>query len=105
MYIYLDDELARQLHLITHHTVWQYNKKGSTPMNSTLLLLNSLALAVLVVFHFQGSGSDDMAPTHQTASHHTQQRPQLAVMSMNDPAPTRLTHATPAVNAGEHWVF
>ncbi|WP_339528548.1 hypothetical protein [Pseudomonas mucidolens] len=74
-------------------------------MNSTLLLLNSLALATLLVFHFQGTGNDDMAQTRQTGSHYTQQRPQLAIMTVNDRSSTHLTHGTQSANVSEHWVF
>ncbi|SDU85468.1 hypothetical protein [Pseudomonas mucidolens] len=74
-------------------------------MNSTLLLLNSLALATLLVFHFQNTGSDDMAPTSQTGSRYTQQRPQLAIMTVNDQSSTRLTHGTQSANVSDHWVF
>jgi len=50
-------------------------------MNSAILLaLNTVALAALVMFHFQSTGSNDPAQISQQAvPHHLQQRPQLAV--------------------------
>ena len=53
-------------------------------MNSALLLaLNTIALAALVMFHFQSTGSNDPAQLSQAVPHHLQQRPQLAVMTPN----------------------
>jgi len=76
-------------------------------MNSAILLaLNTVALAALVMFHFQSTGSNDPAQISQQAvPHHLQQRPQLAVMTPNAQAPVRLTQATQAAPASEHWVF
>lgn len=75
-------------------------------MNSALLLaLNAVALAALVMFHFQSSGSDDTAQISQPVPHHLQQRPQLAVMTPNAQSPVHLTQGTQAAPASEHWVF
>ena len=75
-------------------------------MNSTLLLaLNTVALAALVMFHFQSSVSDDVAQIRQPVPHHLQQRPQLAVMTANPQSPVRLAQSTQAAPATEHWVF
>lgn len=75
-------------------------------MNSTLLLaLNALALAALVLFHFQSPTRDDTAWRGEPVPHHLQQRPQLAVMTANGQTPARLTQASQAVPPGEHWVF
>ena len=75
-------------------------------MNSALLLaLNAVALAVLVTFHFQSTGTDDPAQISQAVPHHLQQRPQLAVMTPNAQSPARLTEGTQAAPASEHWVF
>ncbi|MGB3122700.1 MAG: hypothetical protein WBB95_02730 [Pseudomonas sp.] len=75
-------------------------------MNSALLLaLNAVALAALVMFHFQSSGSDDTAQITQPVPHHLQQRPQLAVMTPNAQSPVHLTQGTQAAPASEHWVF
>lgn len=75
-------------------------------MNSALLLaLNTVALAVLVTFHFQSTGANDPAQISQAVPHHLQQRPQLAVMTPSAQSPVRLTEGTQAAPASEHWVF
>jgi hypothetical protein len=75
-------------------------------MNSALLLaLNTVALAALVMFHFQSTTSDDAAQVSQAIPHHLQQRPQLAVMKPNMQSPLQLTQGTQAAPATEHWVF
>ena len=75
-------------------------------MNSALLLaLNTVALAVLVTFHFQSTGANDPAQISQAVPHHLQQRPQLAVMTPTAQSPVRLTEGTHAAPASEHWVF
>ncbi len=75
-------------------------------MNSALLLaLNTVALAALVMFHFQSSNTDDAAQISQAVPHHLQQRPQLAVMNANAQSPIRLTQGTQAAPSSEHWVF
>ena len=75
-------------------------------MNSALLLsLNAVALAALVTFHFQSTGSADPAQISQAVPHHLQQRPQLAVMTPNAQSPVRLTQGTQAAPASEHWIF
>ena len=76
------------------------------PMNSALLLaLNTVALAALVMFHFQSTTADDAAQVSQAIPHHLQQRPQLAVMKPNMQSPLQLTQGTQAAPATEHWVF
>lgn len=75
-------------------------------MNSALLLaLNTVALAALLMFHFQSTGSNDHAQISQAVPHHLQQRPQLAVMTPNAQSPVRLTQDTQSAPASEHWVF
>lgn len=75
-------------------------------MNSALLLaLNTLALAALVVFHFQSTGSSDTAQISQAVPHYLQQRPQLAVMTPNAQLPVHLMPGTQAAPASEHWFF
>ena len=75
-------------------------------MNSALLLaLNTVALAALVMFHFQSPTADDTAKVSQAIPHHLQQRPQLAVMTANPQSPVRLAQSTQAAPASEHWVF
>lgn len=77
----------------------------NTPMNSALLLaLNTVALAALVMFHFQ-SNTSDTAQVSQAIPHHLQQRPQLAVMKPNMQSPLQLTQGTQTAPATEHWVF
>lgn len=78
-----------------------------TAMNSTLLLLNTLALAVLVIFHFQPEHAAteqnaEIADTHQPLK----QLPQLAVMTHANNVVSHLTaeHASDAVQS-ERWVF
>ena len=75
-------------------------------MNSALLLgLNTVALATLVMFHFQSATSDDTAQLRQPVPHHLQQRPQLAVMTAKPQSPIQLTQGTQAAPTSEHWVF
>ncbi|KMT52685.1 hypothetical protein [Pseudomonas fildesensis] len=75
-------------------------------MNSALLLvLNTVALTALVMFHFHSSSNDDAAQISQAVPHHLQQRPQLAVMTANPNSPIRLTQGTQTAPASEHWVF
>ncbi|WP_460134615.1 hypothetical protein [Pseudomonas sp. S1_E04] len=75
-------------------------------MNSAILLaLNTVALAAVVTFHFQSTGSDDPAQISQAIPHHLQQRPQLAVMTPDAQAPVRLTQGSQAAPATEHWIF
>ena len=73
--------------------------------NALLLALNTVALAALVMFHFQSSNTDDAAQISQAVPHHLQQRPQLAVMNANAQSPIRLTQGTQAAPSSEHWVF
>lgn len=75
-------------------------------MNSSLLLaLNTAALAVLVMFHFQSTGTNDSAQISQPVPHHLQQRPQLAVMAPNAHSSVNLAQDNQAVLTSEHWVF
>ncbi|MGZ9705241.1 MULTISPECIES: hypothetical protein [Pseudomonas] len=75
-------------------------------MNSALLLaLNTVALAALVMFHFQSTTGDDVAQLRQPVPHHLQQRPQLAVMTANAQTPVRVTQNAQSAPAAEHWVF
>lgn len=75
-------------------------------MNSALLLaLNTVALAALVMFHFQSTSSNDPAQISQAVPHHLQQRPQLAVMTPNAQTPVRVTQEAQSTPASEHWVF
>ena len=75
-------------------------------MNSALLLaLNTIAVAALVTFHFQSTGSNDPAQISQAVPHHLQQRPQLAVMTPNAQSPVRPTQGNQAAPAAERWVF
>lgn len=80
-------------------------------MNSALLLSNAIAIAVLVVFHFQPDGSADHGLQH-VAHYATQhQAAQLAVMSSETEnsvlAQTTSSQAlaTPAGPRPESWVF
>ena len=91
---------------------FSYNTHLATPatenmiMNSALLLaLNTVALAALVMFHFQSSISEDTAQLHQPVPHHLQQRPQLAVMTAKPQSDIHLTQGTQAAPSSEHWVF
>ena len=75
-------------------------------MNSALpLALNTVALAALLMFHFQSTGSTDPAQISQAVPQHLQQRPQLAVMTPNAQSPVRLTQGTQSAPASGHWVF
>ena len=75
-------------------------------MNSALLLaLNTVALAALLMLHFQSGGTHDPAQISQAVPHHLQQRPQLAVMTPKAQAPVRLAQDTQSAPASEHWVF
>ncbi|KAA0944690.1 MULTISPECIES: hypothetical protein [unclassified Pseudomonas] len=78
-------------------------------MNSTPLLvaLNAVALATLVMFHFQSATGDDVAQASQAVPHHLQhqQRPQLAVMTADAQSPIQLTQGNQAAHSSEHWVF
>ncbi|QJI30464.1 hypothetical protein HKK55_17715 [Pseudomonas sp. ADAK18] len=75
-------------------------------MNSALLLaLNAMALTALVMFHFQSPVGDDPVYANQAASHHIQQRPQLAVMTAKAQPPVQLTQGIQATASSEHWIF
>ena len=79
-------------------------------MNSALFLLNAIAIAVLLAFHFQPDHNAE--PVAYSSAHHIQQQtPQLAVM--NSQAQTAIatqvaTEQKAAAPAGPHtqsWVF
>ena len=80
-----------------------------TAMNSTLILLNALALAVLVFFQFQpdetsGQQSAEIAGTYKPHS----PLPQLAVMTPDQSGTPHLTAEHPAQTQavqGDSWVF
>ncbi|WP_025805714.1 hypothetical protein [Pseudomonas chlororaphis] len=80
-------------------------------MNSALLLSNAIAIAVLVVFHFQPDGSADQSTQYR--AHYVQhQAPQLAVMSsaLENPGMARVADdpeavVLPANPRPESWVF
>jgi hypothetical protein len=75
-------------------------------MNSALLLaLNAVALTALVMFHFQSTTGDAPVYPSQAASHHIQQRPQLAVMTAKPQPPSQLTQGIQATAPSEHWIF
>ena len=81
-----------------------------TAMNSTLILLNALALAVLVIFHFQpvtpaGIQNTDVASTYDKPAPPTGQ---LAVMSDTSRATPQVVTdalAAPQNPSGERWAF
>ena len=78
-----------------------------TAMNSTLLLLNALALAVLVIFHFQPEPATAEQYVH-TYNKPLAPLPQVAVMNSVSNATPHLTTDHPAANLapeGERWVF
>ena len=60
-----------------------------TAMNSTLLLLNTLALAVLLVFHFLPEPVSAEQPVEMTATFN-KTRPQVAVMKETSRVTPRL---------------
>ncbi|PNW00377.1 hypothetical protein [Pseudomonas protegens] len=79
-------------------------------MNSALLLLNAIAIAVLAAFHFQPA--DDAAPGGTSLAHYQQRlAPQLAVMNtqIEPGSVTRVTQGKasqqPAAAPTERWVF
>ena len=74
-------------------------------MNSTLLLLNAVALAVLVTFHFQAGKDSDSAQISQTGSYHAQQRPQLALMTGDGQSSVHLAQGAQAASSSEHLIF
>ncbi len=74
-------------------------------MNSTLLILNALALAVLVMFHFQANDDSDAGQISQTGGHQMQQPPQLAVITANGQSSIHLTQGAQAAGSSEHWIF
>ena len=78
-----------------------------TAMNSTLILLNTLALAVLLVFHFQPEPASTGQPVEMTATFNPP-LPQVAVMKESRRVTPRLATNQPVADqapAGERWVF
>ena len=75
-------------------------------MNSTLLLANAIALAVLVGFHFIPAGAE---PVAQRMPHYlqVQKQPQLAVLSEQSFAPQAVSMPKQALptHATERLVF
>ncbi|MFK3645021.1 hypothetical protein [Pseudomonas protegens] len=86
------------------------NTEEMPPMNSALLLLNAIAIAVLAAFHFQPA--DDAAPGGSSFAHYQQRlAPQLAVMNtqLEPGSVTRVTQGKASQQPGaaptERWVF
>ena len=78
-----------------------------TAMNSTLLLLNTLALAVLLVFHFQPEPASAGQPVEMAATFN-KPLPQVAVMKANGSVTPHLTTNQPVADrapAAERWLF
>ena len=79
-----------------------------TAMNSTLLLLNALGLAVLVAFHFQPAPTAPQTAELVTYNKPLTPMPQLAVMTETDQVAPRLTAELPVASANiqdERWFF
>lgn len=77
-------------------------------MNSALLLLNAIALAVVVVFHFQADGSaGQLASTTAHYPHH--QAPKPAVVSDHALDSTRIARDIQVERSNsqpsQSWVF
>lgn len=88
-----------------HHQLAEQPAENMTMNSALLLALNTVALAALVMFHFQSGTSDDVAQLRQPVPHHLQQRPQLAVMTANAQTPLRVTQDAQSAPASEHWIF
>jgi len=78
-------------------------------MNSTLLLANAIALAVLVGFHFMPT-SDSPEPLAQRMPHYlqVQRAPQLAVLSdqgTSTPQAVSISEQVRPALTSEHLVF
>ncbi|WP_404937504.1 hypothetical protein P7C00_24110 [Pseudomonas sp. JDS08PS003] len=79
-------------------------------MNSALFLLNAIAIAVLVAFHFQPA--DNAGPAGLSSARYNQHpTPQLAVMNAQG-EPRSVTRVTqektlqqPAATPTERWIF
>lgn len=79
-----------------------------TAMNSTLLLLNTLALAVLLVFHFQPEPVSVEQPVEMTATFYKKPLLQVAVMKATGSVIPHLTTNQPVADrapAAERWLF
>ena len=98
--------MARVLQYFSYNSNLATSATENMIMNSALLLaLNTVALAALVMFHFQSGNSEDTAQLHQPVPHHLQQRPQLAVMTAKPQSDIHLTQGTQPAPSAEHWVF
>ena len=78
-----------------------------TAMNSTLILLNTLALAALLVFHFQPEPTSTEQPVEMTATFN-KSLSQVAVMTQASRVTPRLAINQPVADqapAGERWIF
>lgn len=75
-------------------------------MSSTLVILNAIALTVLVAFHFQTGASDGPGQMAQASGHHMlSQKPQLAVMTPQQPLRSQVSKDAQAPVSSEHWIF
>lgn len=77
-------------------------------MNSTLLLLNALALAVLAGFHYlpEPVTTEQSVEVASTYAKPLKPLPQLAVMTRaNNVASAERTATTRDSTQGDHWVF
>ncbi|KAB0563410.1 hypothetical protein C9383_08360 [Pseudomonas palleroniana] len=75
-------------------------------MNSAALLaLNTVALAALVIFHFQSTTAQNTTQINQPVPHHLQQRPQLAVMTAAQPSPVYAAQGAQTSTTSKHWIF
>lgn len=77
-------------------------------MNSTLLLLNALALAVLAGFHYLPDPvtTEQSVEVASTYAKPLKPLPQLAVMTRaNSVASAERTATTRDSTQGDHWVF
>ena len=86
---------------LTHST-------GTTAMNSTLLLLNALALAVLAGFHFQSEpvAAQQSVEVASTYAKPHKPLPQLAVMTRASSVAAAKRNATPSDSSqNDHWAF
>ena len=80
-----------------------------TAMNSTLLLLNTLALAILLVFHFQPEPVSAEQPVEMTATFYKPlPQAQVAVMKATGSVTPHLATNQPVADqapAAERWLF
>jgi hypothetical protein len=100
-----------EVRLLARRLLCLFNRRtfGATPMNSTLLLANAIALAVLVSFHFIPA-SDSPEPLAQRMPHYlqVQKAPQLAVLSdqgTSTPLAVSNSEQVRPAPTSEHLVF